>query len=80
MTTGALSAAVVSGAAVSAAAVVPAAVSEPAPEPPPPPPYTLDRSNIPEEVNVEVTTLSSEAPVRYSQVLDEAERQGSRST
>ncbi|MEY8419582.1 leucine-rich repeat domain-containing protein [Oscillospiraceae bacterium 44-5] len=56
--------------------VVPAAVSEPAPEPPPPPPYTLDRSNIPEEVNVEVTTLSSEVPVRYSQVLDEAERQG----
>lgn len=49
------------------------AVSEPAPKPPP---YTLDRSNIPAEVNVEVTTLMSETPVAYDQVLDEAEQQG----
>ena len=56
-----------------------AAVSQPAPEPPPPPPpppYTLDRSGIPEEAKAEITTLSSEAPVTYDQVLDEAERQG----
>lgn len=53
-----------------------AAVSRPAPEPPPPPPYTLDRSNIPEDAKVEITDLSSETPVTYGQVLDEAERQG----
>lgn len=52
------------------------AVSEPEPVPEPPPPYTLDRSHIPEQVNVEVTTLPSETPVPYAQVLDEAERQG----
>ena len=42
----------------------------------PPPPYALDRSGIPEEVNIEVTTLTSETPVTYDQVLAEAERQG----
>ena len=51
------------------------AVSEPEPTPPPPS-YTLDRSNIPENVNVEVTTLSSGTLIPYAQVLDEAERQG----
>lgn len=49
---------------------------EPAPEPPPPPPYTLDRFNIPEEVKVDAALRSSETPVTYDQVLDEAERQG----
>ena len=54
------------------------AVSEPEPalEPPPPPPYTLDRSNIPEEVKADAVLRSSETPVPYDQVLDEAERQG----
>jgi len=55
-----------------------AAVSEPDPTPPPPP-YTLDRSGIPEEVDVEVTTLKSETPVTYAQVLDDAEQQGDQS-
>lgn len=52
-----------------------APTSEPDPVPPPPP-YTLDRSGIPEEVNIEVAALTSETPVTYDQVLDEAERQG----
>lgn len=53
------------------------AASEPEPTPPPPPPpYTLDRSAIPEAVNVEIATRTSETPVSYVQVLDEAERQG----
>lgn len=52
-----------------------APTSEPDPVPPPPP-YALDRSGIPEEVNIEVTTLTSETPVTYDQVLAEAERQG----
>lgn len=49
---------------------------EPVPEPPPPPPYTLDRFNIPEEVNADAVLRASETPVTYDQVLDEAERQG----
>lgn len=66
-----------SGASAPEASVPPApSVSEPEPAPPPPPPYTLDRSSIPEEVNVEVAALTSEEPVTYDQVLDEAERQG----
>ena len=54
-------------------------VSVSTPEPPPPPPdtvYTIDRSNIPEEVNGTVATLTSEGPVTYAQVLDDAEQQG----
>lgn len=57
---------------------VSAAVSAPTPEPPPPPPYTIDRSDISEEVNVEVSTLFDQAPVSYDQVLDNAEWQGDR--
>ena len=41
-------------------------VSVSTPEPPPPPPdtvYTIDRSNIPEEVNGTVATLASERRV-----------------
>lgn len=57
---------------------VSASIPAPVPEPPPPPPYTVDRSDIPEEARTEVTMLTSETPVTYDQVLDEAERQGDR--
>ena len=65
-----------SGGAVPEEPAVSAAVSTPTPEPPSPPPYTIDRSDIPEEVNVEVSTLFDQAPVSYDQVLDNAEWQG----
>lgn len=42
------------------------------------PPYTLDRSGIPEEADVETPLLTLETSVTYDQVLDEAERQGDR--
>ncbi len=42
---------------------------------PPEPVYTLDRSNIPAEADTAVRKQGEEAPVPYSAVLDEAERQ-----
>ena len=60
----------------SASAPVAISAAPPTVQKPERPTYTIDRSGIPGELNASVVMTTSNVPMTYAQVLDDAERQG----